>query len=213
MTQSIATKLILKDLRFNRSLIVGGTLAGLLAILLMGVNQIGGMIVFITVVVVCAIFLGQVAVTRERSEKSSLFVLSLPVSPGQYTAAKVAAASISFLIVWAILLSTCVLLFWLRPESADGLPWLTGLMTLVLTNFFILLTVGVITLSEKWIAASIILTNTSIPVFFVGSGDPAELDAGAWSAWLLAGFAVEALIVLLCIGVLIYTHSRRKDFV
>lgn len=209
MTQSIVTKLILKDLHFNRALIVGGVLAGLAGIYLMSVNRLAGIIVFVTVVVVCAIFLGQATVTRERVEKSALFVLSLPVSPAQYTAAKVAGATISFLTVWGILLGTCVLLISLGPAPADGLPWLVGIMTLILTNFFILLTVGVFTFSEKWIASSIILTNTSVPVFFARSGEATP----GWTTGLMASFALEALIVAFCIGLLLYTQSRRKDFV
>lgn len=215
MTGSIVTKLILKDLYFNRSLIVGGTLAGLLAEFLTSRIQLAGMIVFVTVVVVCAIFLGLVAVTRERSEKSAVFVLSLPVSAVQYTGAKMIAATISFLIVWAVLLAVPLFRIWLGATPSEGLPFLIGIMSLILTNFFILLTVGMITLSEKWIAGSIILTNTSVPFFFANSGGSAA-ESGAspsWTPGLLAGFAIEAAIIALCLGIVFYVQLKRKDFV
>lgn len=211
MTRSIVAKLIAKDLYFNRALIVGGTLAGLVTILLTIRFQVVGLITYVTVVVVLAIFLGLVPVTRERNEKSSLFVLSLPVSTMQYTVAKVLSATISFLIPWLILLLVPVTLVWLYPSPSANLPALVGIMSLVLTNFFILLTVGLITLSEKWIAGAIILTNLSVPLFFSRSGPDAV--PGGWTPGLIGAFAVEAAIVATCLAVAFYVQSRRKDFV
>ena len=217
MTHSVVAKLIAKDLYFNRWFIVIGTFAGLVSMLLTGVNQIVANIMFVTIIVVCGIFMGIVSVTRERMDKSSLFVLSLPISTLQYTAAKVLAASISFLTLWIVLFVAGLLLMQLDPAPSAGVPTYVGLMTLLLTNFFVLLAVGVITSSELWVAAAIILTNATIPLFLGSSNPPnaENLDAPAaqWSSTLLAAFTAEAAIILLCLGLIFYIQSNRKDFV
>lgn len=211
MTDSIVARLVAKDLAFNRAFIVGGTVAGLAAILLMGVSQLIGMITYVTVVVVLGVFLGIVGITRERAEKSALFVLSLPVSTLQYTAAKVIGALISFLVPWTVLLFTVLAFAWTGSTSSDGVPFFVSLMTLLLTNFVLLVTVGVMTTSERWVASAIILTNLSVPLFFSRSS-PEDMPVG-WAPGMLIGFAIETLIVLLCLGLLFYTQSTRKDFV
>lgn len=211
MKSSMLARLIAKDLEFNRSLIIGGTLAGLAAIFLMGASRIVGMIAFVTVVVVCGIFLGLVGVTRERTDKSALFVLSLPVSTLQYTAAKVLSALISFLVPWTVLLTAGIVLSQLDATSAGGLPLFISLMTLLLTNFFVLVTVGIMTTSELWITAAMIGTNLSVPLFFAQSSP--DSARASWAPGIVAGFAAEAAIILLCVGLLLYTQSRRKDFV
>lgn len=211
MTESIVARLVAKDLAFNRAFIVGGTLAGLAAIVLMGVSPLVGQITYVTVVVVLGVFLGIVGVTRERGEKSALFVLSLPVSTLQYTVSKVIGALISFLVPWTLLLGTVLVLVWTGEAPSEGVPFFVSLMALLLTNFIVLVTVGVMTTSERWVASAIILTNLSVPLFFARSS-PEAMPVG-WAPGMLLGFAVEALIVLLCIGLMFYTQSRRKDFV
>jgi ABC-type transport system involved in multi-copper enzyme maturation permease subunit len=51
---------------------------------------------FICVLVVLNIFLVMATVVHERKEKVALFVLSLPVSTGQYTVGKIAGSAIAF---------------------------------------------------------------------------------------------------------------------
>lgn len=211
MTNSIVARLIAKDLAFNRAFIIGGTLAGLATILLTGVSQLVGMITYVTVVVVLGVFLGIVGITRERAEGSALFVLSLPVSTLQYTASKVIGALISFLMPWTVLLFTVLAFAWTGSMPSDGVPFFVSLMMLLLTNFVVLVTVGVITTSERWVASAIILTNVSVPLFFSRSS-PDDMPVG-WAPGMVVGFAIEAAIVVLCLGLVFYTQSRRRDFV
>ncbi|MBN1241059.1 MAG: ABC-2 transporter permease [Gammaproteobacteria bacterium] len=216
MSGTIVPKLIAKDLYFHRWLIGLTILTGLGSIWLSSVSEIVGAVAFVTVLTVCAIFVGLVNVTKERAERSSLFVLSLPVSPQQYVAAKVGAASIGYLTAWSVLLAVVLVLSRLDPSPGAGGPEsIVSLMTLLLTNFFVLLTVGILTTAEIWVAAAIIGTNLTVPLFFAQSGAPEGAAPGAagLSPGLVAAFGVEAAIVLLCLGLIYFTQTRRKDFV
>ena len=95
MSKSIVWRLIAKDLYLYRWLIAGTLLVGLASIF---VSNAGGafrtiaFILVVTCIVALGVFLGIFCVLTERQTRSVLFVLSLPVSPMQYTMAKVAAS-------------------------------------------------------------------------------------------------------------------------
>ena len=54
-------------------------------------------------IIAYGIFIAMLAILKERQDRSQLFVLSLPVSPAQYSRAKVWAALIAFFAPWSLL--------------------------------------------------------------------------------------------------------------
>ena len=157
MNRSISGRLIAKDLYLYRWLIIAAVLIGTAALPLMrlgpgdgvrsGVNL--GMILFITNVIVLGIFIVMYGVLKERQDKTSLFILSLPVSPMQYTTAKVGAALLAFLAPWLLLTGGTIALILLSDTAPDGgIPSFAAMMTFFLCNFCVLLALVLVTTSE-----------------------------------------------------------------
>lgn len=221
MNRSVVLKLIAKDLYLYRWLIIGTVVAGLASLFLSGIDgPIGqiGEILLITCLVVLGVFLAIYGLLTERSSRSLLFVLSLPISPMQYAASKVAACLIAFLVPWLIITAALVsapLVF--EASSAGSLPFVLVMMLLFLANFCILIAIALTTGSEVWAVVGIIATNTSIPVF-LGTVLPAMTGdisgpVAVWSPVTLITLAVLAAVIVISLGLTFHIQSRRRDFV
>lgn len=220
MSQSMVWRLIVKDLYLYREIVVLATVGGLASIVI-GVDRDEGWnigaILFVTSLVALGIFIGMYGILRERQEKSLLFVLSLPISPMQYAAAKIVSALASFLAPWLIILLTTFVLL----SIADGLgrvPQILAMMGFFLANFCVLLALLMVTASEKWAVAGIFLTNMSVSVYFMmvnslrGIGDLTGA-VPVWTPTVLAVIATEAAVSIVAIALAFYLPSRKKDFI
>jgi ABC-2 type transport system permease protein len=221
MSRSMTGLLIAKDLYLYRGLMALATLTGFAALALGRITGSGfsvAQLLYATSLVALGIFIGLNGVLRERQEKSLLFVMSLPVSPMQYTTAKIVAALIAFLTPWAVLLGTTLLIL-LGGEGVGGLvPSTVSVNGFFLSNFCVLLAVIVVTSSERWAVASILLTNMSVSLYFIfvgslpGIADYVRSPSPVWTPTVLAVLAIEAATCVLSIGVAFYLQSRKRDF-
>ena len=220
MTRSVVGHLIRKDLFLYRWLIVGTVLVGLCSIVLSGsagVVGAGGQVLLVTSVVVLGVFLAVHGVISERQTRSLLFALSLPISPLQYTVAKVVAGLVAFLIPWSILTAAIVgLTHVFNPGAVGALPSSVALMGLLLTNFCILTAIGLISGSELWSVVGIIATNTSVPLFMaamVPRLTPATDGVMAfWSGPIVVTLLAELGVAVLALATAFVVQSRRTDF-
>lgn len=173
MKNSSVNVLIRKDLSQYRWFMVLGTLCGLISLVLIrfgpgdgvktGVNI--GFLLYISSVVAMGMFIVMFGILREWQEKSALFLLSLPISPGQYFAAKLVAALIAFVLPWLVLGSAAVLLTLAVDRAPDGaIPGLVAMMCFFLAHFAVVLSAVLITRTERWAIALVVLTNVAMPV-------------------------------------------------
>lgn len=222
MSHSIVGRLIAKDLHLFRWLIAGALAAGIASLAIStvvpgdnvttGLNV--GILLFITTIITFGIFITMVGILKERQDRSRLFVLSLPVSPAQYAIAKVSAALVAFLGPWLVLTGGVVVLTLLSGGEQGGIPHFVVMMMLFLTNFCVLVAVVVITMSELWAIAGILVTNTTVPVFLAWFGSLAARrgdSAATWNPTILSVLAVEAAVILLSLGLAYIIPSRKKE--
>lgn len=221
MTPSVLGLLIRRDLRRFRSWMLAATVLGLIALVLWredpadgqttGVNI--GMLLYITTLIAYGIFVAMLGLLQEAKDQSRLFLLSLPVSPAQYSAAKVWAAVIAYLLPWSLLLLTALL----APDPGARLPIFVLMMGSFLCLFCLLLCLVAVTLSERWSIVGILVGNLSVPLFLTwlgklaaasGAGDP---PGSTWTAPLLGLLLLQGLLVLLAVGLALYLPARRRD--
>jgi len=226
MNRSIAARLIAKDLYLYRWLMVLAVVAGFLSFVVSrfssgdhvttGMNA--GILLFITTVIAFGISIPML-VLKERQDKSQLFVLSLPVSPAQYSIAKVGAAVVAFLLPWLTLTGAVVLITVLSDRPDGGLPFFVLMMTFFFTNFCLLMALTVITMSEMWVVAGILVTNISVPLFLSKvAGHPGiagrSRDAVAvWSPAFFTILAIELALILASLALAFYIPARNRDFI
>lgn len=217
MTGSVMGRLIATELYLYRWLILATIAAGLAAIAVSALGETGSMIggiLLVTSLITLGVFLALYPVFADRHHRTSLFVLSLPISPRQVLIAKIASSFAAFLLAWTVLTGTIVGLA-LASGGGARLAVVVPMMGLLLANFAVLLAVGIITGSELWAVAGIILTNTSVPVFMstVLPDIAGDAQASAQGSAVALVLGLEAVTIAIAVAAAFYRQSRKTDFV
>ncbi|MFY9748861.1 MAG: hypothetical protein WA891_19520 [Acidobacteriaceae bacterium] len=215
-------RLILKDWYLNRWLILGAVPLGLAALAL---NLTGSKVAsFLSIILICIVVIGagaQLAVVttiNERKEQTLPFIMSLPVSFREYTAAKVLANLIIFLIPWLIITAGALGVLCL-PGAAHALIPFTAIMSAeVLITTCLIIVAGIITESMAWAGAAITFSSLGLNGFGYVFAHTRGISPEMWgtrvqwtgtaSAILLAEFSVVALLL----GLTFLVQSRKTDF-
>ena len=220
VSRSLVGRLVAKDLYLYRWFIVGSTIAGLASLLVSGLHDLTGLIMFMTTIVALGVFIAMYGILVERKEKTLLFVLSLPVTPLQYATAKVLAALIAFLVP-VIVLAAIALGYNLAfdPPPNGEIPVTVAMLGLFLANFCLLVSLLLITGMEVWAVAGILFTNLTIPIFMnavhtlPGVREHVQGPVAVWSPEILTVLGIEVLVALLALGIAFTVQSRRTDFI
>jgi hypothetical protein len=222
MNYAVVRHLILKDWYLNRGVILGSIPVGLgaLAIVLTG-KQVAFML---CIILLCMVIVGVgaqlafVTTINERKEQTLAFVMSLPVSWREYTAAKILANLMIFLIPWLPLTAGALGLL-LLPGATHGLVPYTAIMALeMLITTSLIVAAGIITESQAWTTAGIFFSSLGINLggyVFAHLPGIAKYMWGTrvyWSstAWII--LICELLTIPLLLGVTFFVQSRKTDF-
>jgi hypothetical protein len=225
VVRPVVGRLVAKDVYLYRWLIAGALAGGVASLALTGrgAGKEGGLdfgfLLFLTTMIAFGIFVPMLGIFKERQDRSQLFVLSLPVSPGQYAISKVVAALVVFLGPWLVLTAGVTALTLASDRPDGGLPFFTATMGFLLANFCTLTALVAITSSEAWAIAGILVTNVSVTPFLVylgglpGVGGRSQEAAAIWSVEVVAVLALEGLWILLTLGLAFWLPTRRRDVV
>ncbi len=219
---SMIRRLILKDWYLNRWTILGSIPIGLasLALVLTGkeVAFLLCIIVLCMVIIGVGAQLGMVTTVNERKEQTLAFVMSLPVSWREYTAAKILANLIIFLIPW-LPLTAGALGVLLLPGATHGLVPYTAIMSVeMLVTTCVIVAAGIVTESQAWTTAAIFGSSLGLNIFGYLFAHLRGISAYMWgthvrwtgTVWTV--LAAELLTVPLLLGVTFYIQSRKTDF-
>ena len=222
MNYAVVRHLILKDWYLNRGVILASIPIGLgaLALVLTG-KPVAFML---CIILLCMVIVGVgaqlafVTTINERKEQTLAFVMSLPVSWREYTAAKILANLMIFLIPWLPLTAGALGLL-LLPGATHGLVPYTAIMALeMLITTSLIVAAGIITESQAWTTAGIFLSSLGINLggyVFAHLPGIAKYMWGTrvyWSstAWII--LICELLTIPLLLGVTFFVQSRKTDF-
>ena len=219
----LARKLIAKDFYLNRLMIIVSTIAGLagLAIAAEGAIRFNiGFLIWLTTLVAFGVVLATMAVSNERKERALQFVLSLPLSHGDYVRIKVVGLMLCFLVPWLVLSIAALLLVAVRPNLPDGmLPVVVLLCGFLLANYSVVLCSVLHTASEGAMTVVIIVTNMNVTLFiFLVLALPSlryQLRAPApdWNSTFWIVLAVEIATLLVTLSLPYVVAARRRDFI
>jgi len=219
---TLARKLIAKDFYLNRWLIIGSTVAGLVSLLIAAEGKVRfniGMLSWLTTLVAFGVVLVMLSIGNERKERTLQFILSLPLSHGDYVRIKVVGLLLCFLGPWAILSAGAVTLIAVMPNLADGLlPFAVLLCGFFLANYSVVLCGALHTATEGLITILIIVTNMNVTlfIFMVGAlpslNDHLHDPAPAWNStfWTVLGAELATLVITLSLPY--FVAARRRDF-
>lgn len=218
----VTRKLVMKELYVNRWMIVsagaGAALAAAMAPLGKTAFNVGAL-TWLTVVIAYGAMLAFHGVMNERKEQSLQFVLSLPISIGDYVTAKLLGLFLCFLVPWTIAVTAAVAMVLIAPGVADGLlPFTLALALYMLANFAVLLCGALYARSEGVITAILIITNMAVSIFMFTVGAMPEIQdhlqspTPVWNATIFNVFIVELIVLVIALVLPLATAARRRDF-
>jgi ABC-2 type transport system permease protein len=223
MSQSIVTRLILKDFYLQWPTLAGSLLLGfaMLAVALLGGGPVTfyvGSVSFICVLILLNVLLVGAIVAAEKKDRVMVFVLSLPVSTTQYAVAKLVSSLLAFLIPFCLLGAAALLVIGLTSIPHGLIPLTLAVMMYVCLYFCIFLSVALAADSALWNTLVIICGNVLLnfliawllnrPAVALASKGPVAI----WTPEILATLAVEILGSLLALAAAVVTILRKKDF-
>ena len=222
MNRALIARLILKDWYLSRlPLVLIGT-TGIFSIGLLylrrEVTGTIGLITALTATILLSILLPLQTVVNERKQHNLAFVMSLPISPLQYTAAKVVGNLSAFLVLWAAI-TVGVLGTLARTGIFGGL--IPFGMVVALEPFVVcclLLSVAIVVESEMWAMLTMGATNISYSFWFLLlriPGLPQQLKSpvAIWSRPILLMLAGQVSVIVASLALTFYFQSRKRDFV
>jgi ABC-type transport system involved in multi-copper enzyme maturation permease subunit len=219
----VTRKLIAKELYVNRWFIAGGSFAAILSLLIAGsAGKVGfniGALSWLTTIVAFGVMLGIYGVVNERKEQTLQYVLSLPISTGDYVRAKLFGLLLAFLVMWLVSTGSAAALVLLMPEVPDGLlPYVLLLCFFMLANFSLVLCGALHARSEAMVTATIIITNMGVSIFMFTVGlMPSLRDhmfgaTPVWNATFFNVLFVELIVLVIAVTLPLATAARRRDF-
>ena len=222
MNRALIARLILKDWYLSRLPLVLIGAAGTLSIGLLYLRREDtgtvGLVSALIAAVILSILLPMQTVVNERKQHNLAFVMSLPISPMEYTAAKVAGNLSAFLALWAVI-AVGVLGTLARTGIFGGVIPLGMVAALSpFVTFSLLLAVSIVVESEVWAVLTMGATNVSYSFWFLlmkipGLPEQLKSPVAIWSRpilWILAG---QITVIVVALGLTFYLQSRKRDFV
>jgi ABC-2 type transport system permease protein len=220
---SIVTRqLIAKELYINRWFVAAGMVAAVASVLMALTGKTGfniGALAWLTTIIAVGVMLAIYGVMNERKEQSLQFVLSLPLSTGDYVRAKMLGLMACFLPVWLAGSAAALLLVLVHPEVPDGLaPYIVLLCAFMLANFGVVLCGVLHARSEALTSAIIVITNMGVSIFMFtvaplpGIGPHMWQPTPAWNStfWTVLGCEIAVLVIALTLP--FFLAARRRDF-
>jgi ABC-2 type transport system permease protein len=221
---SVVWPLILKDLRLHRAQITISLVVGLVSLALFEVGTevpvvIGACLFFISMIVLgCT--LPMTNLINERKKHNLAFVMSLPVSTTQYTAAKLASTVGMFLLSWVILLAGALYAITSRPAIPHGvIPMLFVLVGLVFVGFCVIVAAAMVGETEAWTNPAVILSNSTYGIgWYLIVRIPAvnrdlRSPTAVWSPIMVNFLTIEIVLIAMILGLTFYLQSRKRDFI
>jgi hypothetical protein len=224
MNAAMIRHLVAKDWSFNRTPLLAAMAAGLVALAMLYVAESRivfylGAVLLITVVITVGIYLAFLTVIHEHTKGMLPFVMSLPITVREYTAAKLLSNGILFLIPWVGLSAGTAAVILTRDGIPNGLlPYAILLLFHMLTGYVLTLAAALITGSEGWTIAVAGATNLAFQGFMFWTGNLPDIAAhtdgpvAVWSnsvRWLISA---ELLAVVVILAITWGWQARRTDF-
>lgn len=214
--------LMIKDWQLFQKQLAAHLLGGIVALAFLGMAKpwafyIGSLLLIILLVAV-ACFAVSTSLLVERKEQTLAFVMSLPVSPLDFTVAKLAGNLLTFLVPFLVMaLFTAIIIF--STPLPDGLVVLAALVFgHVLVAYCISLAVAMQVESEGWNLFAMIGSMVLINPFLMLIGQMASVqsvlrgNAVIWPAPALAILGAQALIGFACLAFALWSNGRKPAF-
>lgn len=222
LNTAVIRLLVFKDWQLFQKQLAFYVLAGIVALCFLGLAKpwafyIGSLMLLI-VVVSSACFSISTSLVVERKEQTLAFVMSLPVSPLDFTVSKLIGNLLTFGVPYVVLLGGALALVMFSPLP-DGLFVYTLLIfAWLLFAYAISLAVAMSVESEGWATFAMIGSMVMINPYIMGLSQLEAIrtyttkDAVVWTTPTVAIMSTLALLAVAVLGVTTWHHARKSAF-
>lgn len=214
--------LVIKDWQLFQKQLALFVLGAIVALCLLGMARswsfYAGSLLLIIVMVSIACFSVSTSLLEERKQKTLAFVMSLPVSPLDFYAAKLAGNLITFLTPFVLLVAgtLAVILF---TELPNGLVVYSLLLFgHVWLAYCVSLSTAMAVESEGWNTFAMIASMVLINPFIMGMAqipainDAVSVDAITWSGPAISILTAQLLLGIAALVASAWVHCRKPAF-
>ncbi len=224
MNWMMVRRLVRKDWYLIRLQIGACFAAGIVAVATLAMHSAAslyfGTILLITVMIAAGIMLPLTTIVQERSEQTLPFVMTMPITPREYTMSKVIGNVAVFCVPWLVLSAGALtVLATGGPKMRALLPLGSAVLGELLTSFVLLLAVAIVSESQLWTVSTMVASNLFLQVFmyYVARipGIAHGLSAASGAEWTPAAFmvlAVEGVTMAALLGLAFVLQRRKRDF-
>jgi ABC-2 type transport system permease protein len=165
-----------------------------------------------------SIFMPMNTMVNERKKQNVAFVMSLPISPMEYTIAKILANLSGFLVVW-LAVTLAVMGTFAGTPLAGLIPLTVIIAFLPFVAFSVMLGVAIVVDSEFWSIVTMSVFNISytfVWYFLIripGIRENLQSPEPVWSdaiQWLLTS---EIAVIVLALALTIFFQSKKRSFI
>ena len=221
---ALTRKLVVREFYMHRWMIAASIVAGLagLGVVTRGgiVNFNVGFLVWLTTIAAFGAVVAMFGIATERKERVINWILSLPISPGDYVRIKVLALLLCFLVPWSILCASALTVVVAAPDIPDGLlPFTVLLSVFLLLNYSFVVCSALHLRSEGQMTIAIIVHNIGITLFIfaVATVDGIQRHlygpVPVWNSAFWCVLAIELAVLALLLALPWFVAARRRDFV
>jgi ABC-2 type transport system permease protein len=222
LNTSVIRLLVLKDWQLFQKQLAFYVLAGIVALCFLGLAKpwafYVGSLMLLIVVVSSACFSISTSLVVERKEQTLASVMSLPVSPREFTLSKLIGNLLTFGVPFVVLLGGALALVMFSPLP-DGLFVYTLLIfAWLLFAYAVSLAVAMSVESEGWATFAMIGSMVMINPYIMGLSQLEAVqtyttkNAVVWTTPTVAIMTTLALLAVAVIGVTTWHHARKPAF-
>lgn len=214
--------LVIKDWQLFQKQLAAYVLAGMVALCLLGLARPWsfylGSLMLIVLTVAAACFSIATSLVTERKEKTLAFVMSLPVSPADFTVAKLAGNLLTFAVPFLLMAGGTVAVVLFTPLPDGLFVYALLVYGYILFAFSISLAVAMTVESEGWATFAMIGSMVLINPYIMALGqvpaivDRVREDAIVWSPAAIAILAGLVVLSVALLGVTAWSQARKPAF-
>ena len=214
--------LVIKDWQLFQKQLAAYVLAGIVALCLLGLARPWsfylGSLMLIVLTVAAACFSIATSLVTERKEKTLAFVMSLPVSPADFTVAKLAGNLLTFAVPFLLMAGGTVAVVLFTPLPDGLFVYALLVYGYILFAFSISLAVAMTVESEGWSTFAMIGSMVLINPFIMALGqvpaivDRVREDAIVWSPEAVAILVALVVSSVALLGITAWSQARKPAF-
>jgi ABC-2 type transport system permease protein len=223
MTSSIVLRLMMKDWYLSRTLLVVVGVLGVASVasLYLRDNLIGlvGMAVSLFAVMFLGILMPTQTIVNERMRQTLPFVMSLPVSPMQYTTAKVLANLTAFFALWLPIATGMIGTVAGTRVYGGVIPLMVLAALAPFVTFALVVAVAIVTESQAGSVAAHTASNmgNGLAWYFIerspGFWQDLRSPVAIWNPTMVSILTIDIVTIVVALTLTFYLQSKKTDFI